>query len=169
MESVTHAWIVESQKKTKKHHHRNYSQLAHRANANNGIHRHAIYFANTVSNYSQRLTLHRMKLLWAVDPPQIANKLDTGASITAIPQSVYLRARDGELQNAQRMICGPNNQPLTVLWHVQCTPEKGKQKNEQEMFVVKNSLEPGFLFPLTKNWLWARKKRFQGSNSSLLG
>ena len=58
-------------------------------------------------------------------------KIDTGAAVTAIPESVYSRARDGELQKAQRLICGPNNQPLTVLGTFNACLKKGKQTTKQ--------------------------------------
>ena len=69
-------------------------------------------------------------------------KLDTGAAVTAIPESVYSRGRDGELQKAQRLICGPNNQPLTVLGTFNACLKKGKQKTEQEIFVVQDLVMP---------------------------
>lgn len=51
-------------------------------------------------------------------------KLDTGAAVTAIPDSMYSRARDGDLQNTQPQ------QPTTVCArHIQCMSEKGKKEN----------------------------------------
>lgn len=69
-------------------------------------------------------------------------KLDTGAAVTAIPDSLYCKTRDGDLKKSQRMLCGPNNLPLTVLGTFTACLKKGKKKTEQDVFVVKDLVMP---------------------------
>lgn len=63
-------------------------------------------------------------------------KLDTGAAVTAIQDSMYSKATHGDLQS------GPSNTPLQVTGQVGLIEKSGK-KVKQDIYVV-----PGLVAPL---------------------
>lgn len=58
-------------------------------------------------------------------------KLDSGASVRAIPSSIYLRARDGKLRTPPKKIKGPDNCPLKVLGIMNAHIKLKKEKQDR--------------------------------------
>lgn len=73
---------------------------------------------------------------------QILFKLDSGASVTAIPASMYSRKRDGDLKKLPKKIKGPDNYPLQVLGIVTAHMKTGRKETKQKVYVVANLVMP---------------------------
>lgn len=73
---------------------------------------------------------------------KVTFKLDSGASVTAIPSSMYSRARDGRLMTPPKKIKGPDNCPLQV-WGIMKAHIKTERKEAREnVYVVANLVMP---------------------------
>ena len=71
---------------------------------------------------------------------QLRFKVDTGASVTAIPESVYTVDKYGSHRATGRPLLGPANQPLEVKVHA--VIQRGDRKIEEEVFIVKDLTIP---------------------------
>ncbi|KAF7646649.1 hypothetical protein LDENG_00184290 [Lucifuga dentata] len=69
-------------------------------------------------------------------------KLDTGASVTAIPESEYTQDRYGNHSAPLRPLLGPANKPLDVIGQVYAVIQRGDRKIEEEVFIVKHLTTP---------------------------
>ena len=73
---------------------------------------------------------------------QLRFKVDTGASVTAIPESVYTMDRYGSHTATRTPLLGPANQPLDVKGQVHAVIQRGDRKIEEEVFIVKDLTTP---------------------------
>nr|XP_054588665.1 uncharacterized protein LOC129153481 [Nothobranchius furzeri] len=69
-------------------------------------------------------------------------KLDTGASVTAVPASMYSEVRDGSLLAPSKKIKGPDNCPLKVLGVMRAHIKSEKTETRQDVYVVSNLVMP---------------------------
>ncbi|XP_061563112.1 uncharacterized protein LOC133418443 isoform X1 [Cololabis saira] len=73
---------------------------------------------------------------------QIMFKLDSGASVTAIPASMYSRKWDGRLMKPPKRIKGPDNSPLQVLGMVRSHIKTERKETMQNVYVIENLVTP---------------------------
>lgn len=69
-------------------------------------------------------------------------KVDTGASVTAIPETEFKQDRYGRHSAPCRPLLGPANQPLDVKGLVHAVIQRGDRKIEEEVFIVKDLTIP---------------------------
>nr|XP_054591370.1 uncharacterized protein LOC129155169 [Nothobranchius furzeri] len=69
-------------------------------------------------------------------------KLDTGASVTAVPASMYSEVRDGSLLAPSKKIKGPDDCPLKVLGVMRAHIKSEKTETRQDVYVVSNLVMP---------------------------
>jgi len=68
----------------------------------------------------------------------VSFKLDTGATVTAIPTKLYKCSRDGPLLHTSKRLYGPNNKILPVVGQIQSRLESKDKKGTQSVFVIDN-------------------------------
>ena len=89
---------------------------------------------------------HSQSSTWSeiltINGGQLRFKVDTGASVTAIPESVYTMDRYGSHTATRRPLLGPANQPLDVKGQVHAVIQRGDRKIEEEVFIVKDLTTP---------------------------
>ena len=64
-------------------------------------------------------------------------KIDTGADVTALPDSVYDRTCDGPLQTANRVLRGPSKQTLNVRGFITAKLSRDQTEIEDKIYIVK--------------------------------
>ena len=69
-------------------------------------------------------------------------KVDTGASVTAIPETEYTQEKYGSYTVTHRPLLGPASQPLDVKGQVHAVIQRGDRKIEEEVFIVKDLTTP---------------------------
>ena len=70
-------------------------------------------------------------------------KIDTGADVTVIPESLYLQTVMGKLQKSSRELFGPGQSKLSVKGVIKGNLKTGSGKTTtQEVYVMKNLKEP---------------------------
>ena len=69
-------------------------------------------------------------------------KVDTGASVTAIPETEYTQEKYDSYTVTHRPLLGPASQPLDVKGQVHAVIQRGDRKIEEEVFIVKDLTTP---------------------------
>ena len=73
---------------------------------------------------------------------EVEFKVDTGADVTVIPESVYRAERDGELQPASLPLNGPTGEALKVLGQFSGHLTRRGNDSRQDIYVVRNLCRP---------------------------
>lgn len=74
----------------------------------------------------------------AVNGGPVCFKVDTGASVTAIPETEYDEHKHGACTAARWPLLGPSGQPLNVMGQVTAVIQRGDRKIEEEVYIVKD-------------------------------
>ena len=69
---------------------------------------------------------------------QVTFKLDTGAKVTAISQTIYESLQNVKLQRSSQALMGPAQQKLQVLGQFTGTLSSKQNSSNQTIFVVKS-------------------------------
>lgn len=69
-------------------------------------------------------------------------KVDTGADVTAIPERMYSRERDGKLQPSSLPLNGPTGENLKVRGRFSGCLSRNTSKCEEDIYVVRNLRRP---------------------------
>ena len=69
-------------------------------------------------------------------------KIDIGADVTALPDSVYDRTHDGPLQTANRVLRGPSKQTLNVRGYITAKLSRDQTEVEDKIYIVKGLQQP---------------------------
>ena len=64
-------------------------------------------------------------------------KIDTGADIIVIPETVYNESRDEPLSSPDRILRGPSRHSLKVLEKFLATLQKSQCKTQEQIYIVK--------------------------------
>ncbi len=69
-------------------------------------------------------------------------KIDTGADVTVLPETVYCLEKDGPLEQAQIPLYGPGQYVLDVMGCIKATIEVDGKTTKEMVYVVKNLKSP---------------------------
>ena len=67
---------------------------------------------------------------------QLLFKIDTGADVTAIPETTYIKSRDGPLHKSNRVLKGPSEQKLHVKGYIEATLTRNLVRIDEKIYVV---------------------------------
>ena len=67
---------------------------------------------------------------------QLLFKIDTGADVTAIPETTYIKSRDGPLHKTTRVLKGPSEQKLHVKGYIEATLTRNLVRINEKIYVV---------------------------------
>ena len=67
---------------------------------------------------------------------QLLFKIDTGADVTAIPETTYIKSRDGPLHKTTRVLKGPSEQKLHVKGYREATLTRNLVRIDEKIYVV---------------------------------
>ena len=69
-------------------------------------------------------------------------KIDTGADVTVIPESVFKRIRNANLMRSDRILCGPARNALHVIGQFNATLKHRGGVTSEEVYVVRGLQTP---------------------------
>ncbi|KAL5509228.1 hypothetical protein EMCRGX_G004559 [Ephydatia muelleri] len=77
-------------------------------------------------------------------------KIDTGADVTVIPESVFKRIRNANLMHSDRILCGPAKNALHVIGQFNATLKHRGGVTSEEVYVVRGLQTPLIGLPAIK-------------------
>ena len=77
-------------------------------------------------------------------------KIDTGADVTVIPESVFKRIRNANLMHSDRILCGPARNALHVIGQFNATLKHRGGVTSEEVYVVRGLQTPLIGLPAIK-------------------
>ena len=99
---------------------------------------------DAIGDYTKTTTPRFWSAQVAVGSQEVAFKLDTGAEVTAISDSVHRALGNTALEQPSKILCGPSRKPLPVLGKFSITLSYRGRSSLQELYVVKG-LRPNLL------------------------
>jgi len=102
------------------------------------------YLGAVYSKEINSVAANPWKVVIAVNEIKIEFKLDTGADVSVIPETEFKKLNI-ELKNTSKILTGPSQQNLNVRGSFSARLDSGKEKTEQEVYVVRGnrSTKPG--------------------------
>ncbi len=77
-----------------------------------------------------------------MDKCSIVCKIDTGADVTAVPDTLYIQDQFGRLERSAKILQGPGGMPLKVKGKFTATLSKGDRHTKQDVYVMETLSTP---------------------------